>query len=177
VKGLVFTEFIDMVDDRFSLETSERLIETCELPSGGVYTSVGTYDAAEMMALVGGLSELTGVPVPELLREFGGHLFGRFVIAFPEFFAGIDSTLEFLPRVEDYVHLEVRKLYPDAELPTFTCERPEAGVLVMTYRSHTDVPDLAEGLIHACIAHFDDDLDVSREELTDGGTVFTLRTR
>ena len=36
VKGLVFTEFIDMVDDRFSLETSERLIETCDLPSGGV---------------------------------------------------------------------------------------------------------------------------------------------
>ena len=175
MKGLVFTEFIDMVDDRFSLETSERLIETCDLPSGGVYTSVGTYDAAEMTALVGALSDLTGVPVPELLREFGRHLFGRFVVTFPEFFEGIDSTLDFLPRVEDYVHLEVRKLYPDAELPTFTCERPDAGALVMTYRSHTDVPDLAEGLILACVEHFGDELELVREELPDGATVFTLR--
>ena len=89
---------------------------------------------------------------------------------------GIDSTLEFLPRVEDYVHLEVRKLYPDAELPTFTCERPDAGTLVMTYRSPTDVPDLAEGLILACVEHFGDELELTREELP-GGTVFTLRAR
>jgi hypothetical protein len=179
VKGLVFTEFIDMVDDRFSLETSERLIEACDLPSGGVYTSVGTYDAAEMMALVGTLSSMTGVPVPDLLREFVGHLFRRFVLAFPEFFEGIQSTLDFLPRVEDYVHLEVRKLYPDAELPTFTCERPGQDTLIMTYRSHTNVPDLAEGLIVACLEHFGDEFTLRRDELPGDPppTVFTLSER
>jgi hypothetical protein len=179
VKGLVFTEFIDMVDERFSLETSERLIEECDLPSGGVYTSVGTYDAAEMMTLVGALSDMTGVATPDLLREFGGHLFRRFVVAFPEFFEGIDSALDFLPRVEDYVHLEVRKLYPDAELPAFSCERPDPGTLVMAYRSHTNVPDLAEGLVIACVEHFGDPLDLVREDLPGDPptTVFMLRTR
>ncbi len=177
MKGLVFTEFIDMVDERFSLETSERLIEECDLPSRGAYTSVGTYDAAEMLALVTRLSEVSGIPVPELLNAFGRHLFARFTTSFPAFFDGIGSALEFLPRVNDYVHLEVRKLYPDASLPTFTCSIPEPGTLVMTYRSATDLPDLAEGLIEGCAEHFGESLTITRETLPGDppATLFTVR--
>ena len=40
MKGIVFSEFIDMVDDKFSIEMSERLIDEVELPSGGAYTTV-----------------------------------------------------------------------------------------------------------------------------------------
>ena len=163
MKGLVFTEFIDMVDERFSLETSERLIEACDLPSGGIYTSIGTYDAQEMRDMVARLSEMTGVPVADLLNAFGRHLFSHFVSSFPEFFEGIGSALEFLPRVEEYIHLEVRKLYPDAELPSFTCTAPQPGTLVMIYCSTTNIPDLAEGLMQACIEHFGDALVVTRE--------------
>lgn len=179
MKGLVFTEFIDLVDEEFSLETSERVIEMCDLPSGGVYTSVGTYDAQEMMALVTTLSDLTGVSVSALLNEFGRHLFRRFVVAFPEFFEGIGSATEFLPRVNDYVHLEVRKLYSDAELPTFSCETPSPETMVMTYRSATNVPDLAEGLILECIDYFGDPLVVSREagQGDSPTTVFTIAPR
>jgi hypothetical protein len=177
VKGLVFTEFIEMVDERFSLETSERLIEECDLPSSGAYTSIGTYDAAEMRALVTRLSEITGIPVSDLLNAFGRHLFNRFTTSFPDFFEGIGSALEFLPRVNDYVHLEVRKLYPDASLPTFSCAFPDPGTLVMTYRSATDLPDLAQGLIEGCAEHFGESLVVTRE--TPSGdppvTLFTVR--
>ena len=131
MKGMVFTEFFEMVDDKFSFETSERLIEMSRLPSGGIYTSVGTYDSQEMVTLVSNLSDMTGVSTQDLLKEFGRHLFRRFSISFPAFFEGIGSSLEFLPRVEGYVHLEVRKLYPGAELPSFSCTMPEPGMLVM----------------------------------------------
>jgi hypothetical protein len=53
IKGIVFVEFIEMVDNQFSLEMSERLIEMTDLPSKGVYTSVGTYDFNEMLTLFG----------------------------------------------------------------------------------------------------------------------------
>ena len=49
MKGMIFTEFFELVDDRFSFETSERLIEMSHLPSEGIYTSVGTYDHQEMV--------------------------------------------------------------------------------------------------------------------------------
>lgn len=151
--GLVFTEFLELVDEQFSFETCEQIIEMSDLPSGGVYTSVGTYQPQEMAALLGNLSELTGIPAPHLLQMFGRPLFRHFVATFPVCFEGITSSLEFLPFVNDYVHMEVRKLYPDADLPTFTCETPRPGTMVMTYRSKTDLPDLAEGLILGCIDH------------------------
>ena len=164
MKGMVFTEFLELVDTTFSLETSERLIEMSQLPSDGVYTSVGTYDAREMAMLVTNLSTLTGVPVSDLLKSFGRHLFQRFTATFPEFFEGMRSSLDFLPRVEDYVHLEVRKLYPDAELPSFSCDVAQPGSMVMIYRSTRNLPDLAEGLILACIEHFGESLVVRRED-------------
>ena len=163
MKGMVFTEFFELVDDTFSFETSEQLIEMSQLPSEGIYTSVGTYDHQEMVTLVTNLSTLTNVPVPKLLNTFGRHLFKRFLTSFPSFFENIGSSLEFLPQVNDYVHLEVLKLYPDAELPSFDCEKPEPGTMIMTYRSKRNMADLAEGLILACIEHFDEPLIVKKE--------------
>lgn len=171
MKGMVFTEFLEWVDGRFSFEATELLIEMSELPSGGVYTAVGTYDAQEMMTLVGNLSGTVGVPVSDLLRQFGRHLFKRFPSSFPAFFEGVSSTLEFLPRVNDYVHVEVRKLYPDAELPSFLCGTPDPGTLVMIYRSERNLADLAEGLILGCIDYFGESFVVRREDHPAGPTV------
>ena len=176
MKGVVFTEFMEMVEGRFPVETCEKLIEESNLRSNGVYTSVGTYDHNEMVTLVTNLSALVGVPVPDLLKEFGRHLFKHFVTKFPGFFDNITSTFEFLPRVESYVHLEVRKLYPDAELPTFISDFPQPGQLNMTYRSIRNFPDLAEGLILGCIEHFGEQIEIKRESLPENpsAVLFTI---
>jgi hypothetical protein len=173
MKGLVFTEFLEMVDARFSLEMGERILEMSALPSGGIYTSVGTYDFQEMAALVGNLSNVTGIAIPTLLQEFGRHLFSRFLKSFPEFFEGVGSALEFLSRIDGYVHMEVRKLYPDAELPTFVCEQDGPDRLVMTYRSNRNVPDLAEGLIRASLEYYGKPFGLARESF--GGDPPTTR--
>ena len=165
MKGIVFTEFIEMVEDRFTAATADRMLEAVDLPSGGVYTSVGTYDSAEMVSLVKVLSALVSVSEPDLLRTFGQHLFGQFVQKFPSFFQGIDTPETFLARVDGFVHVEVRKLYPDAELPTFACEGGGPVPLVMTYHSPRNFPDLAEGLILGCYAHFGQAVVVRRVEV------------
>jgi len=165
MKGIVFSEFIDMVDEKFSMEMSERLIDEVKPPSGGAYTTVGTYDAQEMVDLVLKLSEITNIPVPDLLKTFGRHLLSRFVVVFPQFFEGVTSTFDFLPMVESYVHLEVKKLYGDAELPSFTCDSPYPGRLEMTYRSARRLTDLAEGLILGTADHFNEQIEVKRKTI------------
>jgi hypothetical protein len=165
MKGIVFTEFLELVEAQFSPEICERVLETSDLPSRGIYTSVGTYPHTELVTLVTGLSVLTGVAPADLVRAFGRHLFGRFAKLFPHFFVGFTSALDFLPRVESFVHLEVRKLYSDPELPTFSCVVPEPGRLEMTYHSSRNFADLAEGLILGCIEHFEDRLAVTRTEI------------
>ncbi len=44
MKGVVFTEFIEMVEDQFSADMVDDIIDDAQPPSGGAYTAVGTYD-------------------------------------------------------------------------------------------------------------------------------------
>ena len=180
MKGVVFTEFLEMVEDRFSPEMADRIIERADPASGGVYTAVGTYDHGEMIRLVSCLSEETGIPAADLVRAFGMHLFGRFHTLFPKYFEGVASSFDFLQRIDQYIHVEVRKLYPDAELPSFDCDTSEPGCLRITYRSSRPFAALADGLIRGCVAHYREAVDIAMEDLSDGtGTAarFSLTKR
>jgi hypothetical protein len=75
--------------------------------------------------------------------------------------------------------VEVRKLYPDAELPQFEVRRFGADCLEMIYRSTRPFADLAAGLIAGCVSHFQEEIAVERHLLTDGtqGTRFLLTSR
>ncbi len=168
MKGIVFTEFLELVESAFSFEIADQIVEESDLQSGGAYTSVGTYDYQELVQLVIKLSEKTETDIPVLLRIFGKHLFGRFVDGYPSFFENVDSMFSFLENVEDYVHVEVRKLYPDAELPTFECERPDSEKLIMVYQSRRALHDFAEGLIVGCADHFAEKVDIQKEDLSNG---------
>ncbi|WP_022950709.1 heme NO-binding domain-containing protein [Leucothrix mucor] len=166
MKGVIFTEFLEMVEDKFSPEIADRMIEASNLSTGGAYTSVGTYPHSELVEMVGHLSEESEIDVVPLIKVFGQHLFGRFVELYPEFFGNVDSCFGFLALIEDHVHVEVRKLYPDAELPTFGTEQPEPLVLEMTYQSTRPFAPVAEGLIRGCIEHFQEDITLTSENLS-----------
>lgn len=168
MKGIVFTEFLEMVESRYSADVVDEILEQSELESGGIYTSVGTYDHEEMIELLASLGQHTGLSPSELLCDFGEFLFGRFAALYPEFFQRATSALTFLSKVDDYIHVEIRKLYPDAELPEFDCESKRSGSLVMTYRSERPFASLAEGLIKGCIAHYGNAVDMQVVDLSDG---------
>ena len=168
MKGVVFAEFLEMVEDRFSPEIADRIIEASDLPSGGAYTSIGTYDHAEMVQLVTQLSVVTGTTVPFLVHTFGKYMFGQFFVLYPQLFEGIKSAYSLLEKVDSTIHVEVRKLYPDAELPRFKCNSSEPGRLTMIYQSPRGFADFAAGLIEGCIEHFGETIDVQREDLSGG---------
>lgn len=177
MKGIVFCEFVEMLEQEFSADMADEIISGAALESGGAYTTVGTYDHHEMLALVTQLSEKTGTPVPDLVEAFGRYLFGRFVDLYPAFFEGVDGAFSFLDRIEEHVHVEVLKLYPDAELPTFDTSRTDDNTMVMVYQSTRPFADLAKGLIEGCIAHYGEPVDVQMEDLSDEGRThvrFTL---
>ncbi len=44
MKGIVFTELIDMVEATFGEDMMDDVFDDCDLESGGAYTAVGTYD-------------------------------------------------------------------------------------------------------------------------------------
>lgn len=162
MKGIVFTEFFEMIEQQSGLDEVDALVEGCELSTGGAYTAVGTYDFQELVVLVQKLGERSGIPVPVLIKAFGEHLFGRFYQKFPEFFEGVEDAPTFLSGIEDTIHTAVRKLYPDAELPAFEVEILECGGVDLTYSSPRPFADFAEGLIEGCLQHFGESRRVRR---------------
>ncbi len=98
MKGIVFSEFLELVEEKFGLETVDHLIESTELASGGAYTAVGTYPHSEMVALVVALSQKSGIPVPDLLKVFGHHLFNTFNKNYSVFFEGVEHPYDLLEK-------------------------------------------------------------------------------
>ncbi|MEC0227984.1 heme NO-binding domain-containing protein [Paenibacillus alba] len=177
MKGMVFTAFLEMVESKFSLKIADDIIEASALPSGGSYTTVGTYDHNEIIKLVIELSGRTNIPVADLVRTFGEYLFSQLLDMHPYFMEQNSSVFEFLQKVDSYIHVEVRKLYPDAELPAFQYDASIPGTLMMTYQSSRPFADLAEGLIIGCIAHYGEKIDIQRENLSDGSSARFVLTQ
>lgn len=168
MKGVVFTEFLEMVERRFSADMVDDIIEDSALSSRGAYTSVGTYDHREMVALVSALARRSGIATPDLLKAFGETLFQRFSEIYPDLIDRAAGALAFLSGIETIVHAEVRKLYPDAQLPTFDVQERVERRLVLLYRSDRHFEDLAEGLILGCLRHFGEQAILARETVGEG---------
>lgn len=170
MKGIVFTEFLEMVEEKFGYETVDALLTENKLPSGGIYTSVGTYDHSEIVTLLGALSQKTGTAIPILLNAFGQYLFFTFKKNYPVFLDSAKDAFDFLESIERYIHVEVRKLYPDAELPNFTTKRIGNRTLEMIYYSERKMSDFAEGLIRKSIEHYEESATIVKENLKPDGT-------
>lgn len=170
MKGIVFTEFLEMVEGEYGYEMVDNIITNSELPSGGVYTAVGTYAFSEMGMLLHNLSKDTKLSMSQLLNTFGKYLFHTFVKNYPGFFEAAPTAFKFLESIENYIHVEVRKLYPDAELPTFDTTLIDPTKLEMIYKSERRMADFAEGLIEKTLEHYGEKATIEKENITENGS-------
>lgn len=163
MKGLIFTEFLEMVEEKFGYEVLDRLTSLPSLQKKGAYTSVGNYPHDEMLKMIDELHSAVDLTHKALILAFAQWMFEVFIKVHPEFFETIDNSFDFLNGIETVIHSEVRRLYPDARLPDFECERRTENELVMDYSSWRPFADLAEGLIKASSEHFGEQIEVVRE--------------
>jgi hypothetical protein len=166
MKGLIFSEFLEYVESTYSAEMVDDIIDACSLSSDGAYTTVGSYPHEELVSLVAVLSEQSSTASSEILRSFGNYLFERLIIGFPHFTHNAKSAFELLYRIEEYMNQEVRKLYPDAKLPTFAYEASHPNQLIITYHSMRPFADLAHGMIEGVINHFGEDINIERDPVS-----------
>lgn len=167
MKGIVFNEFFGLVDETFGPNITEAIILDADLPNQGAYTGVGHYDAAEMQALVTHLNARTDVPIRDLLLTFGKYLLSSFSRNHANYFRSCKDVFEFAQSIEHQIHVDVLKLYPDAELPRLEPTLESEARLSLHYQSSRRMADLAEGLLLGAIEHFGEDVDLERLDLPD----------
>lgn len=170
---MVFTSFMDMIQESYGFDMVDALIDESNLPSKGAYTSVGTYPHTEMVTLLKLLSDKTKVPIPELLLTYGKYLFKNLITSYPQMSARYKSSKELFKALDGVIHVEVKKLYPDAELPKFKYEEKEDGTIQMHYSSVRHLEDLAEGLLKGALNHYGETAEMTRTSNEDS-VVFTI---
>lgn len=170
MKGIVFTEFLDLVETKFGFEMVDTILNEAELPSNGVYTAVGTYSFAEMVSLLTNLSKETGLAIDQLLLVYGEHFFSVVEKSYPVFLKQYTTPIDMLSSIEDHIHVEVRKIYPDAELPTFTVVQKTEDSLVMIYKSSRAMHAFGRGLMNKTFEHFNTKATILVEKLKENGT-------
>lgn len=177
MKGIVFTKLLEMIEEEHGYEMVDEILLEVKPKSGGIYTAVGTYDHSEIIALVISYSRHAKVEVNEALRVFGRYLFDVFYTNYSIFFEPNQTAFDFLESIDNYIHIEVAKLYPDAQLPKFKTERLSDNILVMLYESERKMSDLAIGLIERTLEHFKEDKSITTEYLNEDKSLvkFTIK--
>lgn len=173
MKGMVLRAFAAFAEETFGADVADRALSQSALSTRGVFTNVGYYPTDDMLLLVRAVSEATHQPPSDLVRRFGRDLFGRLARAHAPLMAAFDEPLDMLASIESVIHVNVRKLYTDTELPSFdVAGREGARRLVLVYRSARPFADLAEGLILGCLDHYGVGARarVRRRDLADDGT-------
>jgi hypothetical protein len=120
-----------------------------------------------MLDLVGAHVGITGEPVAQVLDGFGQHCFGSWVTGVRHFFDPDRNLFDILSEINNFHEFEVRKLYPDAELPTFVVEARNDRVLVLGYHSTKRLTDLAIGVIKGAANHLRQTISISAETAAD----------
>ncbi|MDC8005694.1 heme NO-binding domain-containing protein [Aureisphaera galaxeae] len=170
MKGIVFTEFLELVETKFGLEMVDRIIEESDLKSNGIYTAVGTYEFSEMLQLLTRLSEHTEIDPDDLLLVYGEHFFNVLVTNYSFLLDIYNTPIDLLSSIENHIHVEVRKIYPDAELPTFKVLDKTPKSLIMVYSSSRALYNFGLGLMNKTFEHFNASATILLEKIRPDGT-------
>lgn len=155
MKGTIFVELVKMAEGAFGEDVVDDVLDKADLDNGGAFTTVGNYPCSELVKIVVAFSEHSGLSPDVLQKMFGHWMLTHFVENYPEFFSSKADAFSLLESIEGEIHVEVRKLYPEAELPTFETERKDATHLNMTYESPRPLSAFCHGMIEAALEHFD----------------------
>ncbi|MGR5177721.1 heme NO-binding domain-containing protein [Vibrio parahaemolyticus] len=171
MKGIIFTEFMELVEQQFGLEVLDEVLEM----SGdeGIYTAVGSYDHKDLVKLIVNLSKKTNIDATTLQQVFGKTVFKTLLASIPPTasIGASKTTFQFLRHVEDYIHVEVKKLYSDAEPPKFDFISETKTEMIMDYQSARCMSNVCLGLIEGCAEHFGESIRVQMTPKVEDGSL------
>lgn len=173
MKGLVFTELLEYIEDNFGFDVADKIIEDAKLANDGSFTQAGNYPFEELVKLVSALSRELNIEIPKLLEIFGEHMFKRLISLNPQLKDNFESSLDLISRVDDIIHPEVEKLYPGADLPKFNLIEKTEDKVVIDYISSKHLESFAIGLMKGSANIFNEKILINQEKIDDT-TRFTV---
>ena len=169
MKGIVFNLLEDFIIDGWGEEAYDEIISLCPLRTKEPFIGPGTYEDADLLAIVGKAAETLSVSVAEAVHAFGKYCFPKLASKYPMFLEGHEHPKTFLKTIDEVIHVEVKKLFKDAEPPRITYVDPAPDQLILTYRSKRGLCSLMAGLLEGVAVFFETPLDYRQTQCTSQG--------
>lgn len=158
--GIVLKGFKDFVTTEYDHDAWLTIQRGADL-DGEVYVPITEYDDADVFALVESAAEVTGVAVPDLLREFGTFLVPRLVETYGVHVDEDWTGLELVANVETYIYAALRaKQLSTYAPPDLASEWVGDDEVRVTYGSERELCALAKGVLRGVGDYYDEPFDV-----------------
>lgn len=164
MKGIIFVKFNEFIEELWGDWFWDELLEDAELPSEGIYTSVGTYDDQELYTLIGLVVDKQNISAKDAQFAFGKWIFKELYNMAPKGGHDFKDVFVFLHAVQNFIHVEVKKLNPDALLPEFEFLSETDNLLSFHYLSPRKLCFFCEGIVHGLAEHTGQKIAVSQSE-------------
>lgn len=123
-----------------------------------------------MLSLLTNLSERTSISIDDLLLVYGEHFFSVIEKSYYGLLNTYKDPIEMLSSIENHIHVEVMKIYPEAELPKFIVEEKTDDLLIMIYKSSRAMYYFGLGLMNKIFEHFNSAAEIPLEKIAEDGT-------
>lgn len=176
MKGIVFNVLESYIDEKFGAGVFDKLVEESLPDNIDPFVGPGTYPDEQLFAIVGKALEVKKLELEPVLRDFGKFMFSALAKKYPVFVEPHDNPKDFIKTIDNIIHVEVKKLFPEAVTPKFSFFNDSDKKLSLKYESARKLFALAEGLIDGAGEHYQQPIKVIRKEenLETGYCVFDL---
>ena len=166
--GIIFAELRNYAETEHGKETWTTLLKKAGLEDR-VYLPVQEYPDAEAVSLVVAASSLTGLPVSEVLEDFGEFIAPALIRMFGHLLWPEWKTIDVIDNTERTVHAVVRVKDPLARPPNLQTVRNSKDQVTLVYTSPRQMCALAIGIGKGLAKHFKETLDVTQTMCTRKG--------
>ena len=170
MKGLVFNAFLAMMEQEIGIANTQHCINQSGISSKGTYSGVGNYPSAELVQLLTTYCELHQKIPGEVLFAFGEFMFTHFKKHYTEMVDKFSSPFQMLLGLDDNIHPEVLKLYPDAKVPGFQASMIDDKSMKLVYTSTRGLHVFADGLLSGCFKHFNIPYQLNKTLVNEDGS-------
>lgn len=166
MKGFIFGLLGDAVSANFGDDTWDVIL--ARAGASGVYTALGRYPDAELLALVDATADAIGSSPREVLRWLGRATMPALIAQYPPFFEARTAMPDLVRTLDTVVRCELRQRYPCAASAHFQFPS-ERDRLTVGYRAPRKRRWVAHGLAERGTAQVDGTRTIARRAGNDAG--------
>jgi hypothetical protein len=94
------------------------------------------------------------ISINHLLLVFGKPFFSVIEKTCPNLLVSFKNSIEMLLFMENHIHLELKKIYSNLDVPTFITENKEVNMLTMLYKFSIAMRQFGLGVMNKALNHF-----------------------